>query len=42
MNNINTKAKMLDVKPLVTYYMEPKTCINYFQKENYAFNINQL
>jgi len=22
--------------------LPPKTCINYFQKENYAFNINQL
>ena len=22
--------------------MIPKTCINYFQEENYAFNINEL
>jgi len=22
--------------------LSPKTCINYFQEENYAFNINEL
>ena len=24
------------------YNMIPKTCINYFQEENYAFNIKEL
>ena len=26
----------------VMKYLEPKTCVNYFQKENYAFNISEL
>jgi len=32
MNNINTKAKMLNVKPLVTYYMEQLSLKQLFEK----------
>ena len=32
MNNINTKAKMLDVKPLVTHYMEQLSLKQLFEK----------
>jgi len=33
---------MLCNTQVIPVFLEPKTCINYFQEENYAFNIKEL
>ncbi|GEM_PF-3466693 len=39
---VNKNASAKFCLSMSAVYMEPKTCINYFQEENYAVNINEL